>query len=176
MLCERGYIAYLRPQLLRATADSPSKLNWCSLFSVSVSSSLKGGAKRANAQEREEERWEGSDVCHEGRCSGGDDGGGADCQEKVTSAERELEAARVRIAALERQLMALNLKAEMTAPPMQRVSPPSYQRTMATSPRCRRHHRMGATAAVTMDNGQRHVGHVVTHGPRQNVREFETVL
>ena len=186
LLCERGYIAYLRPQLLKATANSPSRLNWCSLFSVSVSNSLKGGAnaERDNTLDPEEEKWEGSDMCHDGRCGGGGDGD-ADCQEKVEFAERELEAARTRIAALEQRLMAVNSMGKMpppsfsAAPPwadadggaMQHVSPPSYQRTAAaTQPRCRRHHRM---AAVATENGQRHV---VAHGARQNVREFETVL
>ena len=179
LLCERGYIAYLRPQLLKATANSPSRLSWCSLFSVSVSNSLKGGANagRDNTLYPEEEKWEGSDICHDGgRCGGGD----ADCQEKVKFAERELEAAHTRIAALEHQLMAVKSMGKMpssfsAAPPradgaMQHVSPPSYQRTAATQPRCRRHHR---TAAVATENGQRHV---VAHGARQNVREFETVL
>ena len=184
LLCERGYIAYLRPQLLKATANSPSRLNWCSLFSVSVSNSLKRGAKKDYTPE-EEGKSEGSDMC-DWRCGGGggggDDDGDADCQEKVKSAKRELEAARTRIAALEHQLMmAANSKAKMSlsfsAPltdrddAMQHVSPPSYQRT-ATQPRCRRHHKH-RMAAVATENGQRHV---VAHGARQNGREFETVL
>lgn len=181
LLCERGYIAYLRPQLLKATAKSPSRLNWCSLFSVSVSSSLKGGAERAKNVDPVEEKYEGSDMCRDGRC-GVDGDGHADCQEKVKSAERELEAARTRIAALEHQLMVTNSKAEMPSSfsallrdggAMQHVvSPPSYHRA-ATQPRCRRHHRMAA-AAVATENG--HQRHVVAHGSRQNVREFETVL
>ena len=186
LLCERGYIAYLRPRLLRATANSPSRLNWCSLFSVSVSSSLKQrDVKQANALISEErEEGEGSEKRQEGRCVGAE--GHAQCQEKVDSAARELVAARARIAALEHQLSSAAALADASATipssysaapltgyggAMGNVSPPGYARTAATQPRCRRHHRTAVAAAS--ENGQRHV---VVPGARQNSRQFETVL
>ena len=187
LLCERGYIAYLRPRLLKATANSPSRLNWCSLFSVSVSSSLKQrDVKQANALISEErDKGEGSEARHEGRCVGVE--GHAQCQEKVDSAARELVAARARIAALEHQLSSAAALADASATipasysaalltgcgggATGNVSPPGYARTMATQPRCRRHHRTAVAAAS--ENGQRHV---VVPGARQNSRQFETVL
>ena len=187
LLCERGYIAFLRPRLLKATANSPSRLNWCSLFSVSVSSSLKQrDVKQANALISEEsDKGEGSEARHEGRCVGVE--GHAQCQEKVDSAARELVAARARIAALEHQLSSAAALADASATipasysaalltgcgggATGNVSPPGYARTMATQPRCRRHHRTAVAAAS--ENGQRHV---VVPGARQNSRQFETVL
>ena len=180
LLCERGYIAYLRPRLLKATANSPSRLNWCSLFSVSVSSSLKQrDVKQANPPISEErEKGEGSEARHEGRCVGFEGHAHAQCQEKVNSAERELVAARARIAALEHQLTDASATipssfsaALPTGYAVGTASPFGCPRTAATQPRCRRHHRTAVAAAT--ENGQRHV---VVPGARQNSRQFETVL
>ena len=199
LLCERGYITYLRPRLLKATADSPSRLNWCSLFSVSVSNSLKVGAVEGSARARHGDGEEGGEedgppedgvgalgsaACDGGRCCGN-----AGCQDSVESAARELRAARRRIAALEYQLAA-NSKATMSTsysapltvdadtgdaaiggrvqtPP----SAPGFHRATTAQPRCRRHHKTAAAAALYAENSHRHVV-----AARQNVRDFETVL
>ena len=195
MLCERAYITYLRPRLIKATADSPSRWNWCSLFSVSVANSLKVGAAKGSARARHSDGEEdeppedevgalGAPACDGGRCCGN-----AGCQDTVESAARELQAARRRIAALEYQLLA-NSKATMStsfSAPLTadadtggtaiggRVQPsppaPGFHRATTAQPRCRRHHKTAAAPAPYAENSHRHVV-----AARQNVRDFETVL